>query len=187
MSTTSFTYFQAEDRLLVVIQPGDHKLWLTRRLTRSILHEIAELFASKVPGEGIPGAGSQADRIAFEHRMAMNGEDLQEQQDDTPPMQFSETPPAAADDDGIRLCTGLDVTVGDNYAKLSLVSEDITLTLRQSRAGFHRFLRSIQLCADKAGWDMQSSPVWLRQSLIAGLLDNLPPLDEEDDNHEHDG
>lgn len=182
MSTTSFTYFQAEDRLLVVIEPGNHKLWLTRRLTQAILHDIATLFASKVPGASFPGAGADAERIALEHSMAMNEEDL----DDTPqeqgtPLQFSDTPPASADDPDIVLCTGLDAQLGSDYASISFVCADKTLSLRQNRPGFHRFLRTLALCADKAEWHPQHIPAWLTQSLLGGLLANLPPLDAEDE------
>ncbi len=181
MSSTSFSYFQSEDRLLVVVQPGDHKLWLTRRLTLSIVDDIARLFASQVPGDGIPGAGNEDERIALEHRMAMNEEDLDGRDQHHRPLQFSDSAPARPGDSDILLCTGLDAQLGRDYASLSFVCGDKTLNLRQSRPGFHRFLRTLLLCADKAEWQLPAVPAWLTQSLLGELLANLPPLDENDE------
>lgn len=181
--TISFTYFQREDRLLVVLQPGDHKLWLTRYLTQSILRDIATLFASVVPGDGIPGTGSAAERIMLEHRMAMDEEDLADQPSQGNSMQFSKEPPARPEDGDISLCTGLDAKAGADYGSLTFNVGEQHLTLRYTRAGFHRFLRTLMLCASKANWQIESIPDWLRQSLLKDLLGNLPPLDEADDAH----
>ncbi|MEQ6291386.1 hypothetical protein ACFPAG_12310 [Vogesella sp. GCM10023246] len=178
--STSFTYFEAEDRLLVVIQPGPHKLWLTRRLAQAIVHDIAGIFASQVPGDGIPGAGSAEERIALEHQMAMNGEDLP-QDDGGKAMQYSSEPPARARDGDIQLCTGLDAKAGSNYASIGFVIGDSTLNLKLSRAGFHRLLRGVALCGTQAGWQLQGVPSWLTQSLLGNLLASLPPLDEAPD------
>ncbi|MFC3530624.1 hypothetical protein ACFOLG_00345 [Vogesella facilis] len=178
--STSFTYFEAEDRVLVMIQSGEHKLWLTRRLAQAIVHDIAGIFASQVPGGGIPGAGSAEERIALEHQMAMNGEDLP-QDEGGKALQYSSTPPACASDGDIRLCTGLDAKAGSNYASIGFVVGEHTLNLKLSRAGFHRLLRGVALCGAQAGWQLQGVPSWLTQSLLGDLLTSLPPLDEAPD------
>lgn len=176
----SFTYFEAEDRLLVVMQPGHHKLWLTRYLTQSILRDIAALFARMVPGEGVPGAGTVTQRIALEHRMAMNEEDLADQPASAPPgVIFSHESPARPAAGTVPVCTGLDAKAGSDFASISFTVGDSQINVRQSRPGFHRFLRTLALCADKAGWQIQDVPPWLTQSLVQDLLGALPLLDEE--------
>ncbi len=181
--STSFTYFESEDRILVMIRPGDHKLWLTRRLAQAIVHDIAGIFASQVPGEGVPGAGSQEERIALEHQMAMDGEDLPDSGSGTgSPLQYSNKAPARANEAGIRLCTGLDAKAGKDYASIGFVVSDATINLKLSRPGFHRLLRGIAMCGQQAGWTLQGVPPWLSQSLLGTLLDKLPPLDEDEDN-----
>ncbi|WP_174873271.1 hypothetical protein [Vogesella oryzae] len=178
--STSFTYFEAEDRILVVIEPGTHKLWLTRRLAQAIVHDIAGIFASQVPGGGIPGAGSAEERIALEHQMAMNGEDLP-QEEGGKAMQYSSSAPPRRSADETPLCTGLDAKAGSSYASIGFVIGDATLNLKLSRAGFHRLLRGIALCSNQAGWQLQDVPAWLTQSLLGDLLASLPPLDESAD------
>ncbi len=180
----SFTYFEAEDRLLVLIQPGGHQLWLTRYLTQSILRDIAALFARAVPGEGVPGAGSSEQRIALEHRMAMNEEDLADQPGMGGGMKFAHNSPALPASGSIPVCTGLDAQAGSDYASISFTVGPQNINMRQSRAGFHRFLRTLALCADKAGWQIQGVPGWLTQSLLTDLLGTLPPLDEPDTRHD---
>ena len=181
--TISFTYFQREDRLLVVLQPGDHKLWLTRYLAQSILRDIATLFASVVPGDGIPGTGSAAERIMLEHRMAMDEEDLADQPSQGGSIQFSKEPPARPAGGDIVLCTGLDAKAGADYGSLSFNVADDHLTLHYTRAGFHRFLRTLMLCTNRANWQIDEIPPWLQQSLLTDFLGSLPPLDESDDAH----
>ncbi|WP_147695611.1 hypothetical protein [Vogesella mureinivorans] len=176
----SFTYFEAEDRLLVLIQPGGHQLWLTRYLTQSILRDIAALFARAVPGEGVQGAGSSEQRIALEHRMAMNEEDLADQPGMGGGMKFAHNSPALPASGSIPVCTGLDAQAGSDYASISFTVGPQNINMRQSRAGFHRFLRTLALCANKAGWQIQDVPGWLTQSLLTDLLGTLPPLDEPD-------
>lgn len=176
----SFTYFESEDRLLVVMQPGQHQLWLTRYLTQSILRDIAGLFARMVPGEGVPGAGTQAQRIALEHRMAMNEEDLTDRNlPAAPGVVFSSQSPALPGTGTVPVCTGLDAKAGIDYASISFTVGGNQINVRQSRPGFHRFLRTLALCADKAGWQIQDVPPWLTQSLVQDLLGSLPPLDED--------
>ena len=179
----SFTYFESEDRLLVLMQPGGHQLWLTRYLTQSILREIASLFARAVPGEGVPGAGSMEQRIALEHSMAMNEEDLADQPGQGGGMKFANSP-ALPKSGSIPLCTGLDAKAGSDFASISFSVGQQDINMRQSRAGFHRFLRTLALCADKAGWQIQGIPPWLTQSLLTDLLGSLPPLGEPDSGHD---
>lgn len=175
----SFTYFEAEDRLLVVMQPGNHQLWLTRYLTQSILRDIAALFARMVPGEGVPGAGTPEQRIALEHRMAMNEEDLADRDSSSiGRMGFSQQSPALPAAGSVLVCTGLDAKAGVDYASISFTVGNNQVNVRQSRPGFHRFLRTLALCADKAGWQIQDVPPWLTQSLVQDLLGKLPPLDD---------
>lgn len=175
----SFTYFEAEDRLLLVMQPGQHQLWLTRYLTQSILRDIAGLFARMVPGEGVPGAGTPEQRIALEHRMAMNEEDLADRQSpSSASVVFSSQSPALPTTGSVPVCTGLDAKAGADYASISFTVGDNQINVRQSRPGFHRFLRTLALCADKAGWQIQDIPPWLTQSLVQDLLGSLPQLDE---------
>ena len=178
--STSFSYFEAEDRILVVIRPGEHKLWLTRRLAQAIVHDVAAIFASQVPGEGVPGTGSQEERIALEHQMAMDGEDLPDSAGGSP-LQYSSKAPARASDSGIRLCTGLDAKAGKDYASIGFVIGDSTLNLKLSRASFHRLLRGIAMCGHQAGWALQGVPPWLTQSLLGKLLGTLPTLDPDAD------
>jgi len=176
----SFTYFEAEDRLLVVMQPGNHQLWLTRYLTQSILRDIAALFARMVPGEGVPGAGTPEQRIALEHRMAMNEEDLADRPTAAAPgVMFSNQSPALSGLVGVPVCTGLDAKAGVDYASISFTIGHNQVNVRQSRPGFHRFLRTLALCADKAGWQIQDVPPWLTQSLVQDLLGTLPLLDDD--------
>ena len=181
----SFTYFEAEDRLLVLIQPGGHQLWLTRYLTQSILRDIAALFARAVPGEGVPGAGSLAQRIALEHSMAMNEEDLADQPGMGGGMKFAQNSPALPASGSIPVCTGLDAQAGSDYASIRFTVGPQDIKMRQSRAGFHRFLRTLALCANKADWHIQGVPAWLTQSLLTDLLGTLPPLDEPDTSHDN--
>ncbi|SCK07081.1 hypothetical protein [Vogesella sp. LIG4] len=179
--STSFSYFEAEDRLLMIVQPGSHKLWLTRRLVQAIVRDVAAIFAKQVPGEGIPGAGSQAERIALEHQMAMNGEDLSPSDAGVSPLQFSNKAPPHASDSGTPLCTGLDAKAGKDYASIGFVIGDATLNIKLSRAGFHRLLRGVVMCGQQAGWMLQDVPPWLTQSLLGDLLGTLPTLDPEAD------
>lgn len=169
-----FTYFEAEDRLLVVMHPEGHQLWLTRHLTQYILRDVASLFARAVPGDGIPGSGNGAQRIALEHRMAMNEEDLA----DLPAgrsagMQFASHSPPLPLPGTTPLCNGLDAQAGKDYGSITFTAGEQQVTLRQNRPGFHRFLRTILLCADRAGWQIQDIPPWLTQSLLDGLLGTL--------------
>lgn len=182
----SFTYFEAEDRLLVVMQPGNHQLWLTRYLTQSILRDIAGLFARMVPGEGVPGAGTLAQRIALEHRMAMNEEDLADRQTaGSAGVVFSNQSPALPGQGSVPVCTGLDAKAGIDYASISFTVGGNQINVRQSRPAFHRFLRTLALCADKAGWQIQDVPPWLTQSLVKDLLGTLPQLDEDNPDDIH--
>lgn len=174
MSTTSFTYFEAEDRLLLVIEPGGVKLWLTRRLCRPLLTDIAALFERTVPGAGIPGAADAAERMALEHMLAMHGEDMP---DGDTGLRYSATPPARAGDGDIELVTGLDAKMGSDYAQLTFNTRaGHHYQLRVGRAGFHRLLRTLLLCADKAGWQIADAPPWLQQSLLPPQIE-LPDQD----------
>ncbi|MEC5208754.1 hypothetical protein QF022_003710 [Vogesella perlucida] len=65
-----------------------------------------------------------------------------------------------------------------DYASISFTVGNNQVNVRQSRPGFHRFLRTLALCADKAGWQIQDVPPWLTQSLVQDLLGKLPPLDD---------
>ncbi|WP_066262137.1 hypothetical protein [Hydrogenophaga flava] len=70
MTTTTFGYDPAQDRIWMRVHDQDITLWLTRRMVRSILGPMLKVFEESTPGQ--QGGAAPRARASIEHQLSLH-------------------------------------------------------------------------------------------------------------------
>lgn len=174
MTSTTFGYDRAEDRLWMSFDDGSPRLWFTRRMVSHLLGPMLQSFESTAPGG--QGGASAAVRVALEHELAMN--ELMPGEQVLPIKMGLDTSSGSLEGEHL-LCTGLTATFGADQCRMRFNTPEGDRGVQMGRVAMHRWLRGLHMVAGQAEWALPA-PEWLTRSWLpdpvrALLLGAEPP------------
>lgn len=176
MTTTTFGYSAAQDRIWMRAHEPDVTVWLTRRMVISLLGPMLKAFEESTPGQQ-GGAAAQA-RVSIEHHLALH----EAAPGQSPPqIRAGRELPGLAADPQEGLCLRVSSRLSEQGAALQFETGAGPLTLNLSRKGMHLWYRGLVMVIRQAQWNLPGAmPQWLQTAMtppaVQALIDKpLPP------------
>ena len=176
MSSTTFGYNAAEDRIWMSNSLWSERLWITRNSAQQILHLVGKVLEDSAKGqEPHPGA-----RAAREHDAAINRPQMRQ----GPALQMGRETAAASAQHAYVLIGGVTLTMAGPNADLSLHTPAGDRTMAFDREGLHRWLHAFYAVIKQTDWALSSLPPWITGSYLPPALRAIfeaPIVDLTDD------
>lgn len=159
MGSTTFGYQRSEDRIWLSHTGWKERVWLTRRMTHSILRQLGLLL------EKNKDAPPDAAKAAREHEAAINQPTSGNQ-----PMKVGQDKPAHAEAASYLLCTGMLTIEMGKYIDIQLQTSAGVRPIRFDREGMHRWLHAFFLVLKQANWNLPDVPEWISRNYLPQAL-----------------
>jgi hypothetical protein len=160
MGSTTFGYYQGEDRVWLSFNDHSPRLWFTRRLVSHLLGPMLLAFEAAAPGH--QGGAKASTRAALEHEIALN--ELLPGERRLPIRQGREAPGLCGAGDPL-VCTGVAASFVADHCLLHFDTGEGRRALTMGRVAMHRWLRGLHLVAQHANWCLDV-PEWLSRSCL---------------------
>lgn len=169
MTTTTFGYDAAQDRIWMRLHEQDQTVWLTRRMVAVILGPLVQAFENATPG--IQGGAPAPARVALEHQLALH----ETAPGQAPPqIRAGRVPPSEGSDPQHRLCTSINAKTNEHSMTMTFDTVSGPLAVRLSRKGMHLWLRGLSMVLKQAQWGLpQALPTWLTAGLMPPSMQAL--------------
>lgn len=158
MSKITLGYADSEDRIWLLLRDEGVQLWLTRRLTGSLLAKLVQLMEKNCPGGDLAGALPAATRLELEHEAAM---EMAQEQAEQEAANGGPEPDAPVKDVASYLVNGIDLRVTGDRLVTVWHAPGLSKTLDLNRADGHRTMRAIARRTRYAQWNFTHLPDWL--------------------------
>jgi hypothetical protein len=169
LTTTTFGYSAAQDRIWMRVHDQDAMVWLTRRMVASILGPVLQAFEAATPGE--QGGAPAATRAAIEHDLS-----LHEVAPGQRPAQIRAGHVLPGEQSGARerLCTRITTRTSSQSVVMTFDTETGPMLLRMSRKGTHLWFQGLVMVLRQARWDLpERLPEWLGAGVLPASLQEL--------------
>ena len=175
MSSTTFGYNAAEDRIWMSNSLWNERLWITRSSAQQMLRLVGKVLEDSAKGEGPHGA-----RAAREHDAAIN----RPQMSQGPALQMGRETAATSAQHAYVLINGVTLTMAGPNADLSLHTPVGNRTMSFDREGLHRWLHAFYAVIKQTDWTLSDLPQWITGSYLPPVLKAIleaPIIDLNDD------
>lgn len=169
LTTTTFGYSAAQDRIWMRVHEQDAMVWLTRRMVANIVGPVLKAFEAATPGE--QGGATAATRAAIEHDLSLN-----EVAPGQRPAQIRSGRVLPGEQSGAqeRLCTRITTRSNSQSVVMTFDTETGPMVLRMSRKGTHLWFQGLVMVLRQARWDLpERLPEWLGAGVLPASLQEL--------------
>lgn len=169
MTTTTFGFDAAQDRVWMRVHETDQTVWLTRRMVTVILGPILQAFEKATPGE--QGGSAAPARAALEHTLSLH-ETTPGQA--APQIRAGHVPRSEGSDPQQGLCTRIHAQANNRSMSMTFETLSGPLVVQLSRKGMHLWLRGLSMVLKQAQWGIpQALPDWLEAGLMPPAMQSL--------------
>ena len=185
MTTTTFGFDPAQDRIWMRVHDVDQTVWLTRRMVAGILGPMVSAFEKATPGE--QGGAAAPARAAIEHELALHEAPPGQA---APQIRAGHVAPSVDGDPQHRLCIRMNAQTGAQTVVMTFETASGPLVVTLSRKGMHLWLKGLSLVLKHANWGLpQSLPQWLNEGLMPPAMKALiaKPLPDDLDSEAEPG
>ena len=182
--STTFGYNVSEDRIWISCAAWPQRVWITRRVARTILQAVVGVVETAASAE--PDARPAVERAAAAHDASLNRPQPGEQ---GRALQMGREAANAPALQTAVLCAQFTLEPAGEHHDLVFHTPAGQRRLRLSSTGLHRWLHALQMVVRGTDWaDWPVPPDWLTRSYLPPALQSLlqtPPhdlgLDDESD------
>lgn len=155
-NTVTFGYADSEDRMwlrLLLVDGGEAKMWLTRRMCESLCNSIAKL----IEGHTLVNDEKLSGDTLTQHLKTEFYETTISTWDPSPPPAKNETNATP-----MSLCHSISIDAGDNWCIRFSGVNNVEYALPMDRRLIQKTLLAIYKQAQQAGWNITTTYSWLR-------------------------
>lgn len=169
MTTTTFGYSAAQDRLWMRVHEQNSTVWLTRRMVINILGPMIKSFEAATPGQ--QGGASPRARASIEHDLSLH-EAAPGQR--VPLIRAGHESPGEQSDPQERLCHKITTQTTSQSVTMTFDTGGGPLVVRLSRKGMHLWFQGLAMVLKQARWDLpEALPEWLQGGVMPPAMQDL--------------
>jgi len=169
VTTTTFGYNAAQDRIWMRVHDQDSTVWFTRRMVISIFGTVLPSFEASTPGE--QGGASPRARASIEHDLSLH-EAAPGQR--PPQIRAGHESPGSQSDPQERLCQKISTQTSSLSVNMTFDTSSGPLVLRLSRKGTHLWFQGLAMVLRQARWNLPDAlPDWLQAGVLPPAMQVL--------------